>query len=51
MANKKPLPVTAPISAPCPPAQPIAVAQMPQMEMVAASGDLDLPAFMRRRIR
>jgi cell division protein FtsZ len=51
MANKKPLPVTAPITAPCPPAQPIAVAQMPQMEMVAASGDLDLPAFMRRRIR
>jgi cell division protein FtsZ len=51
MTGKKPIPVAAPISVPCPPAQPIAVAQMPQMEMVAASGDLDLPAFMRRRIR
>jgi cell division protein FtsZ len=51
MANKKPQPVVAAVAAPCPAPQPVAVAQMPQMELAAASGDLDLPAFMRRRIR
>lgn len=51
MASKKPLTAVATVAAPCSPAQPVAVEKMPQMELAAASGDPDLPAFMRRRIR
>jgi cell division protein FtsZ len=51
MTSKKSQQVVAAVSQPCPSAQPIAVAQAPQMELASASGDPDLPAFMRRRIR
>jgi|SRR5271157_2836793 len=51
MKSNKPQPIVAAVTTPCPAPQPVAVSQVPQMEMAAASGDPDLPAFMRRRIR
>ncbi|MDR3572480.1 MAG: cell division protein FtsZ [Anaerolineaceae bacterium] len=52
MPSRKPQQVVAQVAAPCPAPQPVPAAQpLPQMELAAASGDLDIPAFMRRRIR
>lgn len=51
MKSNKPQPIVAADTTPSAAPQPVAVSQAPQMEMAAASGDPDLPAFMRRRIR
>ena len=51
MKSNKLQPVVAAVTTPNPAPQPVAVPAAPQMEMAAAAGDPDLPAFMRRRIR